>query len=92
MALQKTILTSIGLKVNYHVLSAVHWYPRIPSAHIDISSYVSQAAFTEGAMPVVVNQFEFIGEGYPFTDDAATASGAYAAVLTTDMFSGAAQA
>lgn len=92
MALQKSIITGIGIEVNYHVLSAVHWYPHIPSAHIDISSYVSQTAYAAGALPVVVNQFEFIDESYPFTDDAATAAEAYAAVLTTDMFSGAAQA
>ncbi len=86
MALLKEIVTSIGITANYHVLSAIHWYPLTPTAHVDISSYVSQEAFSAGALPVEVRQYEFIGNAYPFDSTEVTTAAAYEAVKTTTAF------
>jgi hypothetical protein len=86
MALIKEMTTAIGVTAAYHVFSAIHWYPLTPSAHIDISSYVSQEAFASGAQPVEVRQFEFVGGAYPFSGTEVTAAAAYGAIKTTDVF------
>lgn len=92
MALNKEIVMETGITTSYHVLSALHWYPQICSAHVDISSYISREACMNGAAPVIVRQFELSGGSYPFDMETATAGDVYSELLQTELFCGAALA
>lgn len=91
MALQKEIITTQGIPTTYHRVLAVHDYSKLnpPKAHIDVASYASEEAATQGYAFVEVYQFEFADEAYPFTADGAVKEDAYAAIKTLPEFAGA---